>query len=89
MVEDRVEDEEHPFESPTMETQEIHFKSSTLNANEVDVSFIEWDPGLRPPMWDYPINQHDEIRRAYLKDGPNCFITNYPLSGPESHPCRF
>ena len=85
----RVEDEEHPFESPTAETQEIHFKSSTLNANEVDVSFIERDPRLHPPMWDYPVNQRDEIRRAYLKDGPNRFITNYPLSGPESHPRRF
>jgi hypothetical protein len=46
-VEDRIEYEEHPFESPTAETQEIHFKSFTLNANEVDVSFIERDPGSR------------------------------------------
>jgi hypothetical protein len=85
----RVEYEEHPFESLTVETQEIHFKSFTLNANEVDVSFIERDPGLRPSMWDYPVNQRDEMRWAYLKDGPNRFITNYPLSGPESHPRHF
>ncbi|XP_059434852.1 uncharacterized protein LOC132167836 [Corylus avellana] len=88
----RVEDEEHPFESPIAETQEIYFKSSTLNVNEVDVSSIsiERDPGLRPPMWDYPVNRRDEIRRAYLKHGPNRFIlANYPLSGPENHPRRF
>ncbi|XP_059435181.1 uncharacterized protein LOC132168112 [Corylus avellana] len=86
----RVEDEEHPFESPIAETQEIHFKSSKLNVNEVDVSSIERDPGLRPPMWDYPVNRRDEIRRAYLKDGPNRFIlTNYPLSGLENHPRCF
>jgi hypothetical protein len=40
-------------------------------------------------MWDYLVNQRDEIRRAYLKDGPNRFITNYPLSRPESHPRCF
>jgi hypothetical protein len=45
----RVEDEEHPFE-----TQEIHFKSSTLNVNQV--SSIERDLGLRPRMWDYLVN---------------------------------
>ena len=26
-------------------------------------------------MWNYPVNQHDKIRRAYLKDGTNRFIT--------------
>jgi hypothetical protein len=37
----RVEDEEHPSESLVVETQEIPFKFSALNVNEVDVSSIE------------------------------------------------
>jgi hypothetical protein len=51
-----VEVEEHPFESLIVETQEIPFKSPSLNVNEVDAFSIELDPGLRPPMWDYPVN---------------------------------
>ncbi|XP_059456615.1 uncharacterized protein LOC132186648 [Corylus avellana] len=89
----RVEDEEHPCgESLIAETQEAHFKLSTLNVDEVDASFIERDPGLRPPIWDYPVNQRDEIRRAYLQHGPYQPILRkeqYPLSGPEKHPRRF
>ena len=53
----RVEDEEHPFK-----TKENHFKSSTLNVNEADVSSIERDLGLHPRMWDYLVNQNDEDR---------------------------
>ncbi|XP_059434146.1 uncharacterized protein LOC132167252 [Corylus avellana] len=59
----RVEDEEHPFESLIAETLKIHFKSSTLSVNEVDVSSIERDPGLRPLLCEYPVNQRDEISR--------------------------
>lgn len=31
-----------------------------------DVSY-ERDPGLRRQIWEYPVNQQDEVRRAYLK----------------------
>ncbi|XP_072066762.1 uncharacterized protein [Arachis hypogaea] len=48
------------------------------------------DPGKRPQIWNYPINQQDEIRRAYIKFGPYQFIMDeYPLSGLESHHRRF
>ena len=40
----------------------------------VDISTIQHDPGLRPQIWEYPINQWDEIRHAYLKTGPYRFI---------------
>jgi hypothetical protein len=62
----RIEGEEHPCR------EALIAELSTLSVNEDDVSSIEIerDPGLCPPMWDYPINQHDEIRRAYLKHGP-------------------
>ncbi|XP_059448307.1 uncharacterized protein LOC132179584 [Corylus avellana] len=89
----RVEDEEYPCgEALITETQEVHFALSTHNVDEVDISSIERDPGLRPPMWDYPVNQRDEIRRAYLNYGPHQLILRkeqYPLSGPKKHPRRF
>ncbi|XP_075486198.1 uncharacterized protein LOC142525794 [Primulina tabacum] len=34
---------------------------------DVDVSFLEPDLALRTPIWKYPVNQMDEIRRAYIK----------------------
>ncbi|XP_026384813.1 zinc finger MYM-type protein 1-like [Papaver somniferum] len=30
----------------------------------------ERDPGLRRQIYEYPVNQHDEVRQAYLKQGP-------------------
>ena len=86
----RVQVEEHPFESLVVATQEVPFKSSTLDVNEENDFSIERDPGLRIPMWDYPVNQRDKIRRAYLKARPYQFHRlDYPLSGPEKHPRRF
>ncbi|XP_074557570.1 uncharacterized protein LOC141813501 [Curcuma longa] len=37
---------------------------------EFDISFIERDPGLRKLICEYPVNERDEIRRAYIKAGP-------------------
>ncbi|XP_059458260.1 uncharacterized protein LOC132187844 [Corylus avellana] len=89
----RVEDEEHLCgEALIAETQEVYFKLSTLNVDEVDVSSIERNPGLHPPMWDYLVNQRDEIRQAYLKHGPYQLILRneqYPLSRLKNHPRRF
>ncbi|XP_058755986.1 uncharacterized protein LOC131629208 [Vicia villosa] len=51
---------------------------------------LERDPGKRPSMWEYPLNQMDEIRRAYLKWGPyQIQLEKYPLSGKEDHKRRF
>jgi hypothetical protein len=84
----RIEDKEHPC------GEALIAELSTLSVNEDNVSSIEVerDPGLRPPMWDYPINQCDEIRWAYLKHGPYQLILQkekYHLSGPKKHPRRF
>ncbi|KAI5313774.1 hypothetical protein L3X38_042950 [Prunus dulcis] len=38
--------------------------------NEVDISTLERDPGLRPQIWNYPVNQCDKIRQAYINVGP-------------------
>jgi hypothetical protein len=84
----RIEGEEHPC------GEALIVELSTLSVNEDDVSSIEVErnPRLRPPMWDYPVNQRDEIRQAYLKYGPCQPILQkerYPLSGPKNHPRRF
>ncbi|XP_073061917.1 uncharacterized protein [Primulina eburnea] len=42
-------------------------KSPTI---DIDVSSLEPDPALRTPIWKYPVNQMDEIRRAYIKMRP-------------------
>ena len=34
------------------------------------IEFLQRDPALRRQIWEYPSNQQDEVRRAYLKLGP-------------------
>lgn len=54
-----------------------------------DVNSLERDPGLRPPIWDYPVDKRDEIRRAYIKAGPyQIILSKYPKS-KEKHPRSF
>ncbi|GAV85285.1 Dimer_Tnp_hAT domain-containing protein [Cephalotus follicularis] len=43
-------------------------KSLRIETKEVFATSLERDPGLRPLMWDYPINQRDEIRRIYITE---------------------
>ncbi|QHO07770.1 Zinc finger MYM-type protein [Arachis hypogaea] len=41
---------------------------------------------MRPMIWKFPPNKRDEIRRAYIKVGPNQpILDNYPFSGDKSH----
>lgn len=37
---------------------------------EFDISLLEKDPGKRCSIWEYPIDQRDKIRRAYIKARP-------------------
>ncbi|KAL6543005.1 hypothetical protein OROHE_010525 [Orobanche hederae] len=54
-----------------------------------DINSLERDPGLRPQIWDYPVEKRDEVRRAYIKAKPNQPIhSNYPKSN-EKHPRSF
>jgi hypothetical protein len=59
----------------------------------VTISTIQHDPGLRPQILEYPINQQDEIRHAYLKDSPYRFIPSnsfeHPFSGIGKNRRRF
>ena len=40
-------------------------KCSRIQSEEIDR-----DPGSRKQICEFPINKQDEIRRAYLKEGP-------------------
>ncbi|XP_059434367.1 uncharacterized protein LOC132167413 [Corylus avellana] len=61
-------------------------KPRRVDANQFDISSLEYDPGLRRQIWDYDVNQRDEIRRAYIKAGPyRRNISKYPKSGQANH----
>ncbi|GAV76339.1 LOW QUALITY PROTEIN: hypothetical protein CFOL_v3_19814 [Cephalotus follicularis] len=51
--------EQRPHKSPRIEDKEVHTTS------------LERDPGLRPLMWDYPINQLSSLLRLY---NPTCTV---------------
>jgi hypothetical protein len=50
--------DEHPFKCPRIQPE------------EVNATFLQRDPGLRPQIWEFPINLQDDIRRAYIKAPP-------------------
>jgi hypothetical protein len=54
------------------------------------IEFLQRDPGLRPQIWQYPPDQRDSVRRAYLLLGPmQPQLQNYKLSGEQSRRRRF
>jgi len=75
--------------SPTSDivvSENFSKKSRRVDENEFDISLLEFDSGLRRQIWEYNVNQRDEIRRAYIKVGPYQFIlTEYPKSGDPNH----
>ncbi|ESR55520.1 hypothetical protein CICLE_v10024402mg, partial [Citrus x clementina] len=61
-----------------------------IETSKVDTQLLERDPGLRHQIWDYNVNQRDEMRRAYIMSGPyQPRLPEYPKSGSEKHPRRF
>jgi hypothetical protein len=53
---------------------------------KIDTSLLEWGPGLRQQIWDYHVNQYDEIRRVYINyDVFQPDLTTYKKSGPKHH----
>jgi hypothetical protein len=49
-----------PEEPPSSEPQ-------IVESTQVDIFSLEHDPGLCLPIWSYPINERDNVRRAYIK----------------------
>jgi hypothetical protein len=65
-------------------------KCPRIQLEEIDVTSLEPDPGLRPQIWEFPINLQDEIRRAYIKAGPcQPKLSEFPFSGEGKNRRRF
>jgi hypothetical protein len=66
--------------------QQTHTNEAVFRGTE----FLERDPALRAQIWQYPHDQRDEVRRAYLKLGPmQPRLQNYEASGTQGHQWRF
>ncbi|KAL5855458.1 hypothetical protein ACOSQ4_005260 [Xanthoceras sorbifolium] len=57
--------------------------------SHIDTPYFERDPGKRIPIWQYPINKQDEVRRVYIDMGPCQPIFDYPLSESGNQNRRF
>ena len=78
-----------PFKSSRLESKDHPSHFEKLVVEEFDINSRERDPRLRTQIWEYPVNKRDEIRRAYLKDGPyQIQLSEYPFS-IEKYPRRF
>ncbi|XP_059441944.1 uncharacterized protein LOC132174277 [Corylus avellana] len=79
--------------SQTVALEQEQRPSKMPKIESIDISTLQHDLGLRPQMWEYLVNQQDEIRRAYLKAGRYRFIPSnsyeYPFSGNEKNRRRF
>ena len=75
-------------EPPVVTTTSEQPPSKVMRVEEenVDTATLIRDPSKRPQIRDYPINQQDEIRRAYITFGPyQEVLPVFPLSGPTNH----
>nr|QIA97944.1 hypothetical protein AP_R.00g000410-v1.0.a3 [Amaranthus palmeri] len=73
----RVSHNDHHDEGPS--------KVPKIDLSNVDTINLERDPGLRPPMWFYPPEKRDEVRRAYLKMKPyQPILQSYPFDKLDS-----
>ncbi|KAL5783397.1 hypothetical protein ACOSP7_008426 [Xanthoceras sorbifolium] len=57
--------------------------------SHTDTPYFERDPGKCIPIWQYPINKQDEVRRVYIDMGPCQPIFDYPLSESGNQNRRF
>ncbi|KAL5812369.1 hypothetical protein ACOSQ3_027319 [Xanthoceras sorbifolium] len=57
--------------------------------SHTDTPYFERDPGMCIPIWQYPINKQDEVRRVYIDMGPCQPIFDYPLSESGNQNRRF
>ena len=44
---------------------------SQTQFQRVDFDSLDYDPRTRKQIWEYYVNQRDEIRQAYIKKGPH------------------
>ena len=44
---------------------------SQIQFQRIELDSLDYDPGTRKQIWEYHVNQRDEIRWAYIKKGPH------------------
>ena len=49
--------------------ENIDVPISQTQFQRVDFDSLDYDPETRKQIWEYYVNQHDEIQRAYIKKG--------------------
>ena len=55
---------------------------SQTQFQKVDLDSLDYDSGTRKQIWEYHVNQCDEIRWAYIKKGPHQLpLKTYKKSG--------
>jgi len=87
-----VDREEPPVLAPLIGLEQIQDEEQQSVRPVVfrGLEFLERDPALRPQIWEYPSNQQDEVRRAYLKLGPmQPKLQNYKASRPKGRQRHF
>ncbi|XP_044425427.1 zinc finger MYM-type protein 1 [Triticum aestivum] len=82
------------LELEQQQPEQQHNQDGGVRTNEVvtfrGIEFLQRDPGLRPQIWQYPPDQRDIVRRAYLMLGPmQPRLENYKPSGELGHQRRF
>ncbi|OMP07670.1 Zinc finger, TTF-type [Corchorus olitorius] len=79
-----------PSSSAPLTSKARPSKIPRVEPEEIGLLYLERDPGLRKQIYDYPVNLRDEIRKAYIRDGPHQpSLVEYPTSGSEKNRCRF
>ena len=66
--------------------------TNTATTNPIDLASLERDPGLRCPIWKYPPNVRDDVRREYIRLGafqPKLHKDQYPHTDYKSQHRRF
>ena len=66
--ENQMQDEEGQENHISQDEEEEHQASAPVIF--CGIESLERDPALRPQVWQYPPNQRDDVRRAYLRLGP-------------------
>ncbi|VAI77862.1 unnamed protein product [Triticum turgidum subsp. durum] len=82
------------LELEQQQPEQQHNQDGGVRTNEVvtfrGIEFLQRDLGLRPQIWQYPPDQRDIVRRAYLMLGPmQPRLENYKPSGEPGHQRRF
>ena len=73
----------HPESTTRIESLQMEChqtKTRKVESKDVDLSSIVHNLGLRQSIWDYSVQQRDEIRLTYIKDGS---YQPTPLNSPD------